>query len=56
MCYVEYTVPHIDNIHFKGTVYPAYGKNCTENVKSLFQKITKGEFNTFDGTQSISKH
>ncbi|MBK9224198.1 MAG: hypothetical protein IPO23_05265 [Flavobacterium sp.] len=56
LCYVEYTVPHIDNIHFKGTVYPAYGKNCTENVKSLFQKITKGEFNTFDGTQSISKH
>ncbi|PIF60050.1 hypothetical protein [Flavobacterium sp. 2] len=56
LCYVEYTVPHKDNLHFKGTVYTAYGKNCTENVKSIFQKITKGELNTFDGTQSISKY
>lgn len=56
LCYVEYTVPYEDNIHFKGTVYPAYGKDCTESVKTLFQKITNGEFNTFDGTQSISKH
>ena len=56
LCYVEYTVPAEDNLHFKGTVYPAYSKDCTENVKALFQKITNGEFNTFDGTQSISKH
>lgn len=56
LCYVEYTVPHKDNIHFKGTVYPAHGKDCTENIKTLLQKITKGEFNTFDGTQSISKY
>jgi len=56
LCYVEYTVPIEDNIHFKGTVYPAYGKDCTENIKTLFLKITNGEFNTFDGTQSISKY
>jgi hypothetical protein len=56
LCYVEYTVPTEDNIYFKGTVYPAYGKDCTENIKTLFQKITNGEFNTFDGTQSISKY
>ena len=56
LCYVEYTVPGGNTLHFKGTVYPAYGKDCTKNAKTLFQKITKGEFNTFDGTQSISKH
>ncbi|WP_348799344.1 hypothetical protein [Flavobacterium adhaerens] len=56
LCYVEYTVPFEDNLHFKGTVYPTYGKDCTDDVKFLFQKITKGEFNTFDGTQSISKY
>ena len=56
LCYVEYTVPTEDNLHFKGTVYPAYNKDCAENVKKLFQKITNGEFNTFDGKQSISKH
>lgn len=56
LCYVEYTVPSENKLHFKGTVYTAYGKDCTENVKTLFQKITKGKFNTFDGTQSISKH
>lgn len=56
LCYVEYTVPTADNIHFKGTVYPAYGDNCKDNAKTLFQKITNGEFNTFDGTQMISEH
>lgn len=56
LCYVEYTVPIDDNLHFKGTSYTAYGKNCSEDVKTLFQKITNGEFNTFDGTQSISKY
>ena len=56
LCYIEYTVPTEDNLHFKGTVYTAYGKDCSENVKTLFQKITKGESNTFDGTHSISKH
>lgn len=56
LCYVEYTVPYENNIHFKGTVYSAYGKDCSENVKTLFVKITNGEFNTFDGTQSISMH
>ena len=56
LCYVEYTVPNEDSLQFKGTVYIAYGKECTENVKTLFQKITNGEFNKFDGTQIISKY
>lgn len=56
LCYVEYTVPTENNLHFKGTVYPAYGKTCSQNVKTLFQIITNGEINTFDGTQTISKH
>jgi len=56
LCYVEYTVVADDNLLFRGTVYPAYGKTCTENVKDLFKKITNGEFNTFDGTQRISKY
>lgn len=38
LCYVEYTVQSETNLHFKGTVYTAYGKDCTENIKALFQK------------------
>lgn len=56
LCYVEYTVIKNHDIEFKDAVYPAFGKSCTDNVKELFQKITNGTFNTFDGTQSISKY
>ena len=43
--YIEYTMPIENNIEFRGTVHPAYGKNCSSELSETIQKITKGQFN-----------
>jgi hypothetical protein len=54
--YVEYVVPSNENILFKGTVYQAFSENCSNKLKEIILKITKGEFNRFDEPPLISPY
>lgn len=47
LCYIENTDVTPETIHFKGTVHPAYGKECSQKLRDIILKITKGKKNEF---------
>jgi len=54
LCYVENTVVVPETIHFKGTVHPAYGNECSQKLQNVIQKITKGRRNEFPDIPYVS--
>lgn len=54
LCYVENTVVDPDTVHFKGTVHPAYGSDCSQKLRDIIHKITKGQINEFPDIPFVS--
>lgn len=57
MCLIEWTEINEKKIDFKGTVYPVYSENCTNELKDIIEnKFIKGQMNEFKGETFISSN
>lgn len=57
LCLIEWIENKDNKISFKGTVYPVYSENCTNELKEIIEnKFIKGQVNEFKGETFLSSN